>query len=131
MFLVSQFRPLFVSETAKFGKQGQPFGEEAKHALEDFLKNRKVYVRLLQKDQYARAVAQVYVKNFWGRPQYADEYMLRQGLAEVYRGGGAVYGPKGLEAYSAMEAEAQRQKVGIWSMKKRESAAEYKKRTKD
>lgn len=87
---------------------------------------------MLAKDQYGRGVAQVFVRHkpwFWRR-QNVDEYMLRLGLAEIYRGAGAVYGPRGLDAYEALEAQAQKQKVGIWSQKRRESAAEYKRRTK-
>jgi endonuclease YncB( thermonuclease family) len=59
-----------------------------------------------------------------------DERMLKEGLAEVYVGGGAVYGPKRKEAYIEMEDKAKKARKGIWSSKKRESAAEYKRRTK-
>ncbi|KAL7563250.1 hypothetical protein ACA910_015741 [Epithemia clementina (nom. ined.)] len=120
-------------ETAKFGKPGQPFGVEAKEALQQFLNHKKVYCRLLQKDQYNRAVAQVFVRSQWlRRPRYVDEYLLKQGLAEVYRGGGAVYGPKGLDSYTAMEQTAKANQVGMWAQgNQRESAADYKKRTKE
>ena len=83
-------------------------------------------IRLLQADQYGRGVAQV----FTGRNNNVDEAMLKAGMAEVYQGGGAVYGPLGLEAYLDLEQEAKKQKLGIWSKGKRESAAEYKRRTK-
>merc|ERR1712226_578758 len=102
------------AETAKFGKKGQPFGEEAKQALKNLLGNNRVYVRLLQKDQYGRAVAQVFIRRripWIGPPLHVDEYMLKQGLAEVYTGGGAVYGPKGLETYKELEATARTQKL--------------------
>jgi endonuclease YncB( thermonuclease family) len=113
-------------ETPKFGKPGQPFGEEAKQALQQLVEGRKVRLRLLQTDQYGRAVAQVLA----GRGQYADEVMLRQGLAEVYEGAGAVYGPKGKQYYLDLQEQARTKEVGIWSLTNRESAAEYKKRTK-
>eukprot|EP00525_Craspedostauros_australis_P007267 CAMPEP_0198122944 /NCGR_PEP_ID=MMETSP1442-20131203/36263_1 /TAXON_ID= /ORGANISM="Craspedostauros australis, Strain CCMP3328" /LENGTH=290 /DNA_ID=CAMNT_0043782061 /DNA_START=31 /DNA_END=903 /DNA_ORIENTATION=+ len=113
-------------ETPKFGKPGQPFGLEAKEELTKFLGKGKISIRILQKDQYGRCVAQV-IKD----GKHADEHMLKKGLAEVYTGGGAVYGPKGLEKYQEMEKAAQKKKLGIWSKGKRESAAEYKKRTKE
>jgi len=113
-------------ETAKFGKPGQAFGVEATEALKDFLSNKSVKIRLLQTDQYGRVVAQVRVGG-----KHVDHHLLKLGLAEVYEGGGAVYGPKGKDFYLKAQAEAKRKKLGIWSKGKRESAAEYKKRTKE
>jgi micrococcal nuclease len=131
-------------ETAKFGKSGQPFGQAAKDKMKELVVGDGsvvVQVRLLQKDQYGRAVAQLFttppapkriVSLLFGgrRNKHVDEEMLKAGLAEVYVGSGAVYGPKGKDAYLAMEDEARKKKLGIWSQTKRESAAEYKKRTK-
>ena len=116
-------------ETAKFGKPGQPFGPEAREELRRFLEGAVVRVRLLRRDQYGRAVAQVFTGR-WPSRAHADAHLLRKGLAEVYQGGGAVYGPKGKGAYLALEKAARRKKLGIWSQKNRESAAEFKKRTK-
>lgn len=122
-------------ETPKFGKPGQPFGLEAKEELKGLLEGKRIGMRLLQTDQYGRAVAQVFAPSsrlmMIGKPIMVDEFMLGKGMAEVYTGGGAVYGPLGLDAYLGLQEEAQKQKIGIWSQKKRESAAEYKKRTKE
>ena len=87
---------------------------------------------MLHKDQYGRGVAEVFVRGkALRRPIYADEHLLKLGMAEVYRGGGAVYGPKGLETYNVLEQTAQAHHVGMWSQgAQRESAADYKKRTK-
>ena len=118
-------------ETPKFGKPGQPFGMEAKEALQELIQGRKIGLRLLQLDQYSRAVAQVLVPRTFRSPLHVDQYMLQQGLAEVYTGGGAVYGPLGVDAYLELQKKAQKAKKGIWSQgKRRESAAEYKRRTK-
>ena len=76
---------------------------------------------MLQKDQYGRGVAQVIAGG-----THVDEHMLKKGMAEVYLGGGAVYGPKGQEGYLEMQKEAESKKLGIWSQGKRETAAEYK-----
>lgn len=120
-------------ETPKFGKPGQPFGLEAKEALKALLEGKRIGMRIIQTDQYARAVAQIFCPPavpLLGRPTMVDEFMLRKGLAEVYTGGGAVYGPKGKDAYLEMQENAKKDKLGIWSQgKQRESAAEYKRRT--
>jgi endonuclease YncB( thermonuclease family) len=120
-------------ETPKFGKPGQKFGLEAKEELKTLVDGKKIQIRLLQTDQYGRAVAQVFVPrvlSFWRRHKCVDEHMLQQGLAEVYTGMGAVYGPLGKEKYVELAEQAQTAKRGIWSQTNRESAAEYKKRTK-
>lgn len=118
-------------ETAKFGKPGQPFGPEAKEHLKTMLDDRVVHVRLLQKDQYSRAVAEVFTRKFPFGKKYMDVEMLKEGLAEVYTGGGAVYGPLGKDGYLQLEEKARKAKKGIWSLDKRETAAEYKRRTKE
>ena len=120
-------------ETAKFGKTGQPFGNEAKEYLESMIMDSMVSIRLLQKDQYGRGVAEVQKSGiFFGWPKkYMDIEMLKAGLAEVYQGGGAVYGHLGKEAYLAMEGKAKKKKNGMWSQENRESAAEYKARMKE
>lgn len=119
-------------ETIKFGKPGQPYGDEAKQYLTSMLEDKIVRIRLLQKDQYGRAVAQVFTSKFPLVPfqKQMDAQMLKKGLAEVYTGGGAVYGPLGFDEYLVLQEKAKKAKLGIWSQAKRESAAEYKKRTK-
>jgi len=124
-------------ETAKFGKEGQPFGKEAKEYLSTMIENKIVYCQLLQKDQYGRGVAQVKFSTmpFLGllNPYYyyVDERMLQAGLAEVYLGGGAVYGRKGKQVYLEMMEDAKVQKKGMWSLgEEGESPAAYKARQK-
>ncbi|KAI2510242.1 endonuclease [Fragilaria crotonensis] len=116
-------------ETAKFGKPGQPFGEDAKDYLSKLLLDKKCEIQLLTKDQYGRAVGQVRRRG-WFRFTYADEYMLKAGFAEVYLGNGAVYGAKGKDYYLQLQDRAQKAKKGQWSQKNRESAADFKARTK-
>jgi endonuclease YncB( thermonuclease family) len=120
-------------ETAKFGKPGQPYGDAAKDYLASMVDDRIVRVRILQKDQYGRAVAQIragrHWYSFWQSP-HVDERMLKAGLAEVYRGGGAVYGHKGKQAYIDMETAAKKRNKGMWAQADRESAAEFKARMK-
>lgn len=119
-------------ETAKFGKSGQPFGDDAKKHLESMILDRMVNIQLLQKDQYGRGVAEVSRGGpFFGWPtKFMDEQMLKAGLAEVYQGGGAVYGRLGKDKYLQLQEQAEKSKMGMWSLDKRESAAEYKARIK-
>jgi len=118
-------------EIAKFGKPGQPYGEDAKKYLESLVLDQAVKIRVLEKDQYGRAVASVQRRGWlpftW---PHVDVAMLKAGLAEVYQGGGAVYGPRGKQAYLDMEAEARKSRIGIWKDKNRESASEFKARMK-
>ena len=121
-------------ETAKFGSPGQPYGEEAKKCLSDLILHRMVDITVLSKDQYGRVVAHVNLvprMPWWfGNGRSVEQYMLQRGMAEVYVGSGAVYGPLGKQAYLDMQTKAQEQKMGIWSLKNRESAAEFKARVK-
>lgn len=124
-------------ETAKFGKPGQPYGDVAKEYLSSMVEDRIVGVKILSKDQYGRAVCQVRKRrsllSFVPVPGWylqVDEAMLKAGLAEVYTGGGAVYGPKSQDYYLKLQAKAQRAGKGMWAEKDRESAAEYKARMK-
>lgn len=101
-------------ETPKCGKPGEPFGKEAMQNLAKLLANKPVKVRMLRKDQYGRAVGEVFVGR-WPCRTHIDEQMLKDGLAEVCQGDGAVYGPLGLDAYLEMEQEAKSKQLGIWS----------------
>jgi micrococcal nuclease len=121
-------------ETAKFGKPGQPFGNEAHDFLSGLLQDQMVSCRLLQKDQYGRAVAEVSTRPSWWIPwrrrKYADQELLRAGLAQVYVGSGAVYGHLGADHYQKLQEAARQSRLGIWSEAHHESAAAYKARTK-
>ncbi|OQR93424.1 hypothetical protein ACHHYP_02548 [Achlya hypogyna] len=115
-------------ETAKFGRPGQPFGEEAKAWLKSQIQDQVVTFKLLMKDQYSRAVCMVYYGS-WASPQNVSEELLKLGYANIYRQSGAVYGGL-LETFEALEAAACEQKLNIWSQAKRETPAQYKARTR-
>ena len=115
-------------EVAKFGKPGQPFGDEAKDYLSQLVLDKTVVVQVLQRDQYGRAVATVAKPGVFFGKTYLDEAMLKAGLAEVYLGGGAVYGPRGKEYYLELMEKAKSKKKGMWSKSNpnRETAAQFK-----
>eukprot|EP01043_Picozoa_sp_COSAG02_P059847 COSAG02_NODE_7700_length_2886_cov_9.811625_1_plen_379_part_00 len=117
-------------ETKKFGKEGQPFGEEAKQELTRMLEDAgsTLKVRPQARDQFGRAVCLVSVGR-WPFEKDVAGLMIEKGLATVYRQGGAQYGGN-LARYEELEAAAMKNKTGMWSLgKKLETAAEYKKRT--
>ena len=122
-------------ETAKFGKSGQPFGEEAKLFLTDAIDQQKVRVKLLSRDQYGRVVGEVTRPGFFWNQQPADD-MLKRGLGLVYVQSGAVFGKgeagvKRKAQLLALEEGARAKEVGIWSAEGGgETPAEYKARTR-
>jgi endonuclease YncB( thermonuclease family) len=116
-------------ETAKFGNQGQPGGEEATQFLRELVEGKPVTITLLGKDQYARIVGMGSVGR-WPFRKDISSALLSAGHATIYRQGGAEYGGL-LSTFERLEAKAKASKVGLWaSGKTLESAAAYKKRSK-
>jgi endonuclease YncB( thermonuclease family) len=82
-------------EIAKNGKAGQPFAEEAKQFTSKLLLHKMVKITFLRRDQYGRAVSAIETVTPWwkmglGKKDLSME-LARQGLAELYTGGGAEY----------------------------------------
>jgi len=114
-------------ETAKFGQDGQPFGDEAKEFTTRAVLNKRVKVKALAKDRYDRLLGVVtYDAGSLGGEKDLSEELLRQGLAVVYTQGGAQYDGR-REEFVNLEAEARKNKRGLWSQKNGgESPADYK-----
>lgn len=99
-------------ETAKFGSAGQRYGNEAKEFVQQLLEGRTVRIKLLQRDQYQRAVCSVNYGWGFGRRDISEE-LLKRGLAVVYRQSGGQYdGP--IERWNRLEADAQQKRIGMW-----------------
>ena len=75
---------------------------------------RRVRVRCYSRDQYGRIVGAVEYGVWPWRRDLSTE-LLKRGLASVYRQAGAVYGKRPLDAWNAIEEEAQARRRGIWS----------------
>ena len=101
-------------ETAKFGKPGMPLGAEATEFVKAKVLERRVRVRCYSRDQYGRIVGAVEYGVWPWRRDLSTE-LLKRGLASVYRQAGAVYGKRPLDAWNAIEEEAQARRRGIWS----------------
>jgi endonuclease YncB( thermonuclease family) len=116
-------------ETAKFGNPGQAYGNEAKEFATKQLLNTKVTVKCLSRDQYGRIVGTVkYSNSIFGKKDISEE-LLKEGLAVVYRQGGAQY-DGGIEKWNKLENDAKLRRKGIWSKKNVELPSDYKNKIK-
>lgn len=121
-------------EVAKFGKTAQPFAEEAKAYVKKRVLGHRVYVKLLSRDQYGRAVASIkYKQGFLPISRDLAEDLLSDGLAVVYRQGGAQYdSSEGVEKWNRIEASAKARGRGMWASgsggKVLELPSDYKRR---
>ena len=115
-------------ETAKFGNKGMPYGDEAKEFVRRRIDGKRVRVTLQSKDQYGRAVAKISYGLF--RKDLSEE-LLANGLATVYRSGGAEYGPGRTEEYwDLIEGRAKTLRKGVWKDGKAADPAAYKRKVK-
>ncbi|OWZ78372.1 mitochondrial protein [Cryptococcus neoformans Tu401-1] len=117
-------------ENAHFGNPAQPHARESLEWLRATILGKRMRCQLLAKDQYNRIVAVPYISRrfWWDRP--LPLMMLREGMAVVYKAGGAEYGPWGLEEMLKVEAEARNAKRGLWALRKFESPGDFKARMK-
>jgi micrococcal nuclease len=118
-------------ETPKFGQPGQRYGLEAKEYATKKLLGKSVKVKLLKKDQYNRVLGVVrYSDNFISSADISEE-LLKQGLATVYRQGGAQYDGR-LDVFTRLERDAIKAKKGIWKdgEAKADLPSAYKKKIK-
>ncbi|KDN42183.1 SNase-domain-containing protein [Tilletiaria anomala UBC 951] len=131
-------------EAAHFGNPAQPYAKEALEYLKTLVLKRTVWLEVAHVDQYKRLVATPYVWNapyIFGRTNVSLR-MIKEGLAVVYRSGGASYGSAtwwhrlffkvstGEARLERAEEKARRLKKGIWSQKQFESPNDYKKRVR-
>ncbi|KAL1651209.1 putative endonuclease lcl3 [Diplodia intermedia] len=128
-------------ELAHFGRPAQPFGQEAKDWLTNYILNRRVRAHIYRRDQYDRVVASVTVRRGLFRRDVGLE-MLKSGLATVYEAkSGSEFGDLE-QKYRDAETKAKDARVGMWAQpsvlgrffskpkEKLESPREYKDRMK-
>lgn len=96
------------------GQAGQKYSSEAKSFAEKKLLNRNIKLKLISKDRYNRILG---VVRYSEKSRTTDvdiaEELLREGLAVVYRQGGAQYDGR-LKIYNELEDEAIAKRKGIW-----------------
>lgn len=118
-------------ETPKQGNPGQKYGLEAKEFASKKLLTKKVKVKLLKKDQYNRVLGVVRYNEGLRWNVDMSEELLKQGLATVYRQGGAEYDGR-KDTLEQLEKDAINARKGMWSNGKEnaELPSEYKKKIK-
>ena len=104
----------------------QPFAEEAKEFTSSLVLDKIVQIKLLEKDKYSRAVGKVQTI----LQQDVSLELAERGLATMYKGVGADYDGK-REVFEALQADAKRKKLGVWSLgDQMVSPAEFKRQQK-
>lgn len=119
-------------ETSKMGKPGQEYSKEATDFVSGKILNKKVKVNLQAKDRYGRALAFVEYGTALAFVDDLSEQLLKNGLAVVYRQGGAQYGPGKIDKWNKLEEQAIDKKKCIWKNGKvaADLPSNYKKKTK-
>lgn len=107
-------------EVAHNGKPGQPFGDEARRWLGDRLKGPVVQVQAYGRDQHHRVLAVIVVDGV-----NMNQELVRQGFAEIYRGGMCQAYCRELEQ---AEREARQARQGMWSQATYESPRTFRQR---
>lgn len=99
----------------------QPFAEESKDLISSLVLDKKVSVKLLRRDQYGRAVANVRtsrtLKSF--PPLIKKDLsveLTKRGLATLYTGGGAEYDGN-RQNLESLQRRAEKYKRGVFSLK--------------
>nr|WP_320016171.1 thermonuclease family protein [uncultured Desulfobacter sp.] len=98
-------------ETGGSKKKGQPYSQKAKKVLQQLLQGKKVRLKQYGTGGYNRILAEIFSQG-----RNINLTMIRQGLAEVYRG----RLPKNLDPgpYKKAQADAKRRRTGMWSQGK-------------
>ncbi|KZT36256.1 nuclease [Sistotremastrum suecicum HHB10207 ss-3] len=122
-------------EAAHFGREAQPYSEEALQWLKTRIEGRTVWCQLLRRDQYGRVVAFPFVTPLrlpafrFLSTRCVSLEMLKVGWAVVYDQTGAEYGKWGQTSFLKLEDEARTARRGMWkSLQKLETPKEYKNR---
>lgn len=116
--------PEMGKKSKKKKKEGQAGGTEAKEFLNNLVVGKTVTLRSYGADAYGRNLAEIMINN-----ESANLKMVSEGWAEVYRG----KPPRGfdLSPYQFAQAEAMKNKRGIWNLSNYESPKDFRKRTKE
>ncbi len=92
----------------RYGKKGQPFGNEAKDRLRKFIEGKEVTLKEDREpfDRFGRRLAYVYLPD----GTFVNREMVREGYAETFRKFPFEY--KG--EFSKLEQQARGAKLGMW-----------------
>lgn len=105
--------------TGKISKQGQPYGEEALHALQGKLERQRVRLDVMTVDRYGRTVSIVWLNN-----RNINIEMASEGWAWAYRQ--YLDRPHASE-YIHAEEQARKQRKGLWQQNNPQPPWEFRK----
>ncbi len=110
LVIVVRFAGIDAPETRKRDAPGQPYGEKAKQMVENMISGKTIFLKTYGTGGYNRVLAEIFTE----RGVNINFELVRQGLAEVYRG----RVPDGFDTapYFRAEAAAKRSRRGIWSL---------------
>jgi endonuclease YncB( thermonuclease family) len=99
------------------------WGMKAKIRIEELIKqtDNRVQLNITDSDSYGRKIAEVRLKD----GTFLQQVLLREGLAKVYRSYLSKCPSK--DIVQQAEAQAQQQKIGVWSDKKFVDPWDYRK----
>jgi endonuclease YncB( thermonuclease family) len=105
--------------TGQVNKSGQPYGDEAWHALESKIANQQVRVEVMDRDRYGRLVSIVWLGN-----RNINREMVTDGWAWAYRQ--YLDSPHASEYINA-EEQARASKLGLWKQSNPQPPWEFRK----
>ena len=91
-------------------EKGQKYSNVAKDYVASRLMNKDVRVKIYGKDQYNRILGRI----TYGNAKDLSSELVSEGLAVVYRQGGAIYLPENLEYWNKLEQAAKDKRKGMW-----------------
>ncbi len=100
---------------------GQPLGKEAGAFTNGLVAGKTVELRTITQDMYGRTIGEIYL----GKKLINTE-ILKAGFAEFF-GGSSI----DKEVYLKAQDAAQKEKLGIWALKKFEDPKDYRKAYRD
>jgi micrococcal nuclease len=116
--------PKINQKTGKINKIGQPFGQEAHDFTTDMILGKRIKIVVYGRDKYRRDLCFIFKDDL-----NINIELVKKGLAEVYRGKGAIKAYR-IELETA-EKEARGNPRGIWTLGDNyESPADFRKRMK-
>lgn len=116
--------PKINQKTGKINKIGQPFGQEAQDFTTDMILGKRVKIVVYGRDKYRRDLCFIFKDDL-----NINIELVKKGLAEVYRGKGAIKAYR-IELETA-EKGARDNPRGIWTLGDNyESPADFRKRMK-
>ncbi len=110
LVIVVRFAGIDAPETRKKNVPGQAYGEEAKQMVKNRIAGKKIFMKTYGTGGYNRVLAEIFTEK--GLNINLD--LVRQGLAEVYRG--RIPGGFDISPYLTAEAAAKRSHRGMWSL---------------